>query len=267
MCAFDPLAVEFHHFFQNENYRAERRGIDRRKKRGHDSRMEAYDAVARDYAAVFDNIELRIFEWPWIRKMAARERPRSVLDLGCGNGYLSRALAGTAPEICALEPSPVMCAIARENLGGAVLLRQGAAESIPFGDHSFDMVISLLSFRYMVWDRALGEIRRVLKDGGVFILVDLFTASFNPLYLHRYAASWAAARIQHARNREYYRKLRALTGSENWRAMLREYPKRSAADAGKAAAGQFHIEQVKLLSAALRGGTVGFVCRNRTRTG
>jgi ubiquinone/menaquinone biosynthesis C-methylase UbiE len=229
--------------------------------------MEAYDAVARDYAAVFDRIELRTFEWPWIRNLVARERPRSVLDLGCGNGYLSGALAGMAPDICALEPSPVMCSIARKNLDGAVLLRQGAAESIPFGDRRFDMVISLLSFRYMVWDRALDEIRRVLKSGGVFILADLFAGSFNPLYLHRYAASWAAARIHCVRDREYYKKLRALTGSERWRTMLGEHPKRSAACARKAVAEQFHIERIQLLSAALRGSTVGFVCRNRTLSG
>ncbi|MDR1239350.1 MAG: class I SAM-dependent methyltransferase [Treponema sp.] len=225
--------------------------------------MESYDAVARDYAAVFDDIELRIFEWPWIRKLVARFRPRSILDLGCGNGYLSRALGGMAPEIYALEPSPVMCSIARKNLGGAVILRQGAAESMPFGDRGFDMVISLLSFRYMVWDRALDEIHRVLKNDGVFILVDLFAGSFNPRYLHKYAVSWAAAGIQYAGNREYYKKLRILTGSENWRLMLREHPKRAVEDAQKALAEKFHIQGIKLLSAALKGSMVGFICRNK----
>ncbi|MDR1373623.1 MAG: class I SAM-dependent methyltransferase [Treponema sp.] len=229
--------------------------------------MEVYDAVARDYAAVFDDIEKRIFEWPWIRKQVVRFRPRSVLDLGCGNGYLSRALEGMVPDLYALEPSPVMCSMARKNLGGAVLLRQGAAESMPFGDHSFDMVISLLSFRYMVWDRALDEIRRVLKNDGVFILVDLFAGSFNPLYLHKYAVSWAAARIQYTGNREYYKKLRILTGSENWRAMVREHPKRNMAGAKKAVAEKFHIKGVKILSAALRGSTAGFICGNRALTG
>jgi ubiquinone/menaquinone biosynthesis C-methylase UbiE len=228
--------------------------------------MEPYDAVAEEYAAVFNDIRLRIFEWPWIRKLVARFRPGSLLDLGCGNGYLAGALRGMAENIYALEPSPLMCSIARKNLGPGVALRQGAAEAMPFGDRSFDMVISLLSFRYMDWDRALGEVRRVLKEEGVFILVDLFADSFQPLRLHRYLAAWAAARLQYAGNREYRRKLRRLTEGENWRRMLREHPKRNVADAEKALGEKFNITRMTLLSAALRGCTVGFICGNRALT-
>jgi ubiquinone/menaquinone biosynthesis C-methylase UbiE len=231
------------------------------------SSMEIYDEVAGDYAAVFDDIGLRVFEWPWIRRLVEKYRPCSLLDLGCGNGYLSKALRGMAAEIYALEPSPVMYSIAEKNLGGGVVLRLGSAEAMPFEDRSFDMVISLLSFRYMVWDRALDEIRRVLKDQGVFILVDLFAGSFNPFYLHKYFASWTAARIQYFRKKGYYKKLHVLTRSDAWRRMVQEHPKRELSEMKKEIARNFHIEGVKILSMALRGRTAGFVCRKLSITG
>ncbi|MDR1909883.1 MAG: class I SAM-dependent methyltransferase [Spirochaetaceae bacterium] len=225
--------------------------------------MEPYDPVAEDYAAVFGDIGVRLFEWPWIRGLVREKKPRSLLDLGCGNGYLSKALEGTVPERYALEPSPVMCSIAEKNLGGGVVLLRGAAESMPFGDGSFDMVISLLSFRYMAWDRALDEIYRVLKKDGVFILVDLFAGSFNPLYFPGYLAAWAAVRIHHMRNRGYYKKLRRLTRSAAWRRLVREHPRRSLSDARAMIKGKFYIERFRILGAGLRGSTAGLVCGKR----
>jgi ubiquinone/menaquinone biosynthesis C-methylase UbiE len=222
--------------------------------------MALYDQAAEEYAAVFDHISLRLFEWPWIKKQVARLRPRSLLDLGCGNGYLSKALIGTAPEICALEPSPVMCALAKKTLGDDVDLRQGQAESMPFGDNSFDMVISLLSFRYMVWDKALDEIYRVLKKDGFFILVDLFASSFTPLYFHKYIAAWAASHFQYIRNSGYCKKLRRLTQSGSWRKIVQEHPKRNLSDASVFIQNKFFIKEAKILSAGLRGKTAGFIC-------
>jgi ubiquinone/menaquinone biosynthesis C-methylase UbiE len=112
----------------------------------------------------------------------------------------------------------------------------------------------------MVWDQALDEIRRVLKDDGVFILVDLFDASFTPLYAPRYAAAWTAARILYLRNGEYYKKLRALTQSSEWRRMVREHPKRSLSEAKEAITRKFRVKGFRILSAGFRGLTAGFVC-------
>jgi ubiquinone/menaquinone biosynthesis C-methylase UbiE len=229
--------------------------------------MELYDAVAEKYSAVFDDIGLRLFEWPWIRGLVEAYGPRSLLDLGCGNGYLSKALGGMVPELYALEPSSVMCSIAEKNLNGAATLRQGKAESMPFGDHSFDLVVSLLRFRYMVWDKALDEVRRVLKDDGVFLLVDLFAGKFKPLYLHKYLASRTAVYWQYIRHGEYRKKLRCLTRNRLWQQMVREHPKRELSLAKEALEQKFLIKDFRLLSLGLRGLTAGFVCGKKTMCG
>jgi SAM-dependent methyltransferase len=106
---------------------------------------------------------------------AARVRPGlRILDLSSGTGQpaldLARAV-GPAGHVTATDLSPAMLAIAEENAGavGATNLafRQADAEELPFPDASFDAVTSRLGAMYFVdIERALGEIRRVLRPGG-----------------------------------------------------------------------------------------------------
>ncbi|GHU06162.1 hypothetical protein FACS1894147_12900 [Spirochaetia bacterium] len=225
--------------------------------------MEAYDAVAELYSGVFDSIELRQFEWPWLLKLIGEFKPRSILDLGCGNGYLAKALFPLVPRLYAVEPCEPLFLSARERLGKDAVLFQAPAENLPFNDREFDMVISLLSFRYMQWDKALGEIHRVLKPGGIFILIDLFASRFDPLYLPNYIETWTVTHLQHMKNRTYRKKLLLLSKNREWLKMTAEHPKRELSDAKACIREKFFIKKEKLLSAALGGKTVGLVCVKR----
>jgi ubiquinone/menaquinone biosynthesis C-methylase UbiE len=224
--------------------------------------MAAYDSVAVQYAEVFDDICLRCFEWPWLEKLIVNLKPRSLLDLGCGNGYLTEALGSFVPELHAVESSVPMFEIARQRLGGetAITLSNAPAENLLFTANFFDVIVSLLSFRYMDWDRALGEIYRVLKPEGTFILIDLFAARFNPLYCGAYLKTWAGLRSQYAGNRDYRRKLKELSRNSDWQEMVRQNPKRELGAAKLAIEGKFRISDEKLLSAGLRGKVTGLVC-------
>jgi len=44
---------------------------------------------------------------------------------------------------------------------------------LPFDEAKFDVVISLMSFRYLDWDPLLREVKRVMKPGGKFLIVDM----------------------------------------------------------------------------------------------
>ena len=91
-----------------------------------------------------------------------------VLDLGCGDGQISRLLAGQGAEVVGADPTWNQIRVAHERGGGAAYIRSGAAE-LPFGDASFDAVVACLVFEHIDdVDGAIAEVARVLRPGGQF---------------------------------------------------------------------------------------------------
>ncbi len=100
-----------------------------------------------------------------------------VLDLACGTGELERRLVSSYPKLplTGIDLSEAMLDLARNKLHRYphIVLKQADGRSIPFPDHSFDVVVSCSAFHYMREpDKVLGEINRVLVKGGRFILID-----------------------------------------------------------------------------------------------
>jgi ubiquinone/menaquinone biosynthesis C-methylase UbiE len=100
---------------------------------------------------------------------AAGVRPgQGVLDVGCGPGPLTAALAGLvgAGRVAAVDPSEQFVAACRARVPGADV-RVGAAERLPFEDGSFDAVLAQLVVPLME-DREAGvrEMARVARPGG-----------------------------------------------------------------------------------------------------
>lgn len=92
----------------------------------------------------------------------------SVLDVGCGTGALTRALADLiGPEqVSAVDPSEAFAATCRGRVEGAEVLVAGA-ESLPFADRSFHCVLSQLVVNFVDDARgAVMEMRRVARPGG-----------------------------------------------------------------------------------------------------
>ena len=110
----------------------------------------------------------------------AMPHPATVLDVGCGTGALLRALADRLPARVALsgvDPAPAMIEVGRAGLGAypRVRLARAGAERLPFGNASFDLVVSTVSFDHWADQPAgLAEVARVLRPGGRLVLVDLF---------------------------------------------------------------------------------------------
>lgn len=100
---------------------------------------------------------------------AAGVRSGKVLDVGCGPGGLTRALADLVGEVnvAAIDPSHSFVEACRQRLPGADV-REGAAESLPFDDDAFDAALSQLVVNFMRdADKGVGEMRRVTRPGGV----------------------------------------------------------------------------------------------------
>lgn len=101
-----------------------------------------------------------------------------ALDLGCGGGHASFAMAGHVGEVMAYDLSPDMLgAVAQEATKRSIanlVTREGAVEELPFADASFDFVVTRFSAHH--WrdvPRALAETRRVLKPGGFAMVFDV----------------------------------------------------------------------------------------------
>jgi SAM-dependent methyltransferase len=94
-----------------------------------------------------------------------------ALDVGCGAGRSTAALAPLARRAVGLEPVPAMLAHRRAvapNAGFVI----GQAERLPFASASFDLVTAAGSLNYADFPTALTEIARVLTPDGTFLLYD-----------------------------------------------------------------------------------------------
>ena len=100
-----------------------------------------------------------------------------MLDLGCGAGHVSFAIARHVGSVVACDLSPEMLdvvarAAASRDLTN-ITTRQGVAEHLPFADGEFDGVLSRYSaHHWRDFDAGLHEAARVLKPGGIVGIVD-----------------------------------------------------------------------------------------------
>lgn len=98
---------------------------------------------------------------------------KSVLDVGCGTGFLSLIIAGMGKDVVGLDISEGMLRVAVDNAkkkGLRVNFKLGDAENLPFKDDSFDAVIC----RHLIWtlpnpEKAIEEFVRVARKKIVII--------------------------------------------------------------------------------------------------
>jgi SAM-dependent methyltransferase len=99
-----------------------------------------------------------------------RDRPGlRALDLGAGTGKLTRQLLDRGVDTVAVEPSDAMRRVLAYRCRTATVLA-GAAEAIPLPDASVDLVVAGQAFHWFDRERALPEIARVLRPGGLLAL-------------------------------------------------------------------------------------------------
>ncbi len=105
----------------------------------------------------------------------------SVLDVACGPGILSAAIAKTAREVVAFDLTPQMLKKAAQRCAEAgvdnVTFREGNAAELPFADAAFDAAVTRLSVHHFDRPgRAMSEIFRVLRPGGSFVIADVISS-------------------------------------------------------------------------------------------
>ena len=91
-----------------------------------------------------------------------------VLDIGCGDGQISRLVASSGADVVGIDPTWNCLSVAQERAGGPDYARAGAGW-LPFADDAFDAAVACLVFEHIDdVDDAIAEVSRVLRPGGRF---------------------------------------------------------------------------------------------------
>jgi len=94
-----------------------------------------------------------------------------ALDVGCGAGLSTAALASLALTVVGLEPVRAMLTHSRSVAPHALFL-VGRAERLPFSSGTFDLITAAGSLSYVDLELFLPEAARLLAPGGVLIIYD-----------------------------------------------------------------------------------------------
>ncbi|MDI6859953.1 MAG: class I SAM-dependent methyltransferase [Methanocellales archaeon] len=135
-----------------------------------------FDGIASEYDAWYQTplgAYANRLEKKLIFELAEQKSGETVLDIGCGTGNYSIELAHMRLEVVGIDPSGNMLKIAREKAekeGLDIKFILGTAESLPFNDDVFDLVVLVTTFEFLDPKKAIFEMRRVLKRDGRIIV-------------------------------------------------------------------------------------------------
>lgn len=128
--------------------------------------QEGWKRVADKYDSVWST-STRQFIPPLLEAAEVAEK-MSILDVGCGPGYVSAAAAERGAIPTGLDFSQEMIAIAQK-MFPQIEFREGDAQNLPFADASFDRVLANFALLHVANpERAGAEACRVLQPGGKF---------------------------------------------------------------------------------------------------
>lgn len=151
--------------------------------------QKLFDGIATDYDSLNHILSLGI-DRTWrsraLKWIVDRDRPQRILDVACGTGDFSIAIARkSSPQtrITGLDLSKEMLKVmkgkvVREGLDRKITTIQGDCSSLPFEDGTFDAVTIAFGIRnFEDREAALREILRVLKGGGRLVILELSVPS------------------------------------------------------------------------------------------
>ncbi|MGB7209600.1 MAG: methyltransferase domain-containing protein [Pyrinomonadaceae bacterium] len=219
----------------------------------------SYDHVAELYDAAFSDIRVRQDEWKWLNDHLPSV-DLDVLDIGCGNGALLNALSDKIKSGNGVDESAAI--IERAKIKNAdkknVNFQKITGPILPFADDSFDVVISLMSFRYLDWDPLLLEIKRVTKPGGKFLIIDMVTVPVKASEYPQLLSDKFRTIFEQKRNAEFNTNLQKLVSHPDWKKMLEYNPIRSEHEMKWYLESRFPGQKMEILNMAWNSRTAAF---------
>ncbi|MDB0602267.1 bifunctional demethylmenaquinone methyltransferase/2-methoxy-6-polyprenyl-1,4-benzoquinol methylase UbiE [Tenacibaculum maritimum] len=140
-----------------------------------------FNNISKDYDGLNRVISFGI-DISWRKKVVAlvgKNNPRKILDIATGTGDLAIMLAKTSPDkIIGLDISEGMLEVGKQKILNAKLadtieMVVGDSENMPFDNDTFDAITVSFGVRnFENLDKGLKEIKRVLKPGGTFVVLE-----------------------------------------------------------------------------------------------
>ena len=114
----------------------------------------------------------------WSRALGLLLPPLDVIDIGCGEGYLTIEAARWARKVVGVDRSPAVLARARQlaerRRFANIVWKRGEIERVPVADASFDVALLSQTLHHAADPgRAVHEAARVLRPGGRVLILDL----------------------------------------------------------------------------------------------
>lgn len=142
---------------------------------------QMFDTISGEYDGLNRVISFGIdIKWrKKVLKIVSEQKPKTILDIATGTGDLAILMSQTqAEKIIGLDISAGMLEvgkkkIAERKLSDKIEMVLGDSEKLPFSDNSFDAITVAFGIRnFETLDKGLSEILRVLRPGGIFVILE-----------------------------------------------------------------------------------------------
>lgn len=150
---------------------------------------QMFDTISGNYDGLNRVISFGI-DVKWrkkVLKLVADKNPKTILDIATGTGDLAILMAQTsAAEIIGADISEGMMEVGRKKvdergLDSKIKLVYGDSENLPFQDDYFDAITVAFGVRnFETLEKGLAEILRVLKPGGIFVILETSVPTKSP---------------------------------------------------------------------------------------
>ncbi len=150
---------------------------------------QMFDNISGEYDGLNRVISFGI-DIKWRKKvveLVTSTNPESILDIATGTGDLIINLAKSdAKKLVGLDISEGMLSVGREkikarNLEDRIEMIQADSEAMPFDNNSFDAITVAFGVRnFETLEKGLAEILRVLKPGGIFVILETSVPTKTP---------------------------------------------------------------------------------------
>ncbi len=143
----------------------------------------AYLALGKDYYLARKNksgisyFYNELLEFPTTLSLLEDVKNKKILDLGCGPGIHAKKLFQKGAQIKGIDISKEFITMARVDAPKIEFKVGDVEKRLPYKNGEFDIVFASLVMGHLDnWDKALNEIKRVLKSRGIFIF-----SNYNPV--------------------------------------------------------------------------------------